>query len=410
VYDAGMNSIQRHVNRVGIIGGGQLSLMLADAAFRLGLKPIVFAENSFAPAALKFVDAIYGSIHDENALSCLFTQVSDVVFENEFVDCDVLRKVARTCPVTFHPPLDAIGILQDKLKQKELLKRLDIPSAPYVVLDLDADLENQFRKLMKKFNGSCVLKWSRMGYDGKGIFFLSGSKEDFLNAKTFCSEAQKRKSLVYAEERIPFRRELAVVAVRSIQNELAAYPLVISEQKKGICYRVYGPATSLGVSRHIENQVQLFSKVLAEALNFEGTFAIELFETENGQVLVNEIAPRVHNSGHYTQNACQTDQFENHWRAVLGMPLGKVNFRPAFAMLNILGPDSISATPESAMLPISSSRTNLHWYGKKEVRPQRKLGHLNGTVDSVQDLESLLKEMDNCYENWIRQGWANEQS
>ena len=380
---------------VGILGGGQLALMLADSAIQMGLKPVVLAESSDSPAAQVCPDVVFGSLGDEQALFRFFSQVDQVIFENEFVDCALLKRIASGFGTQFFPSLEALCEVQDKLNQKRLLSRLSIPTAEFYVLDFQQNLKTQLTAVLEKLGGSCVLKWSRQGYDGKGVLLV-----DQLNAKisAFCDQAKGKQSLVYAEKQIRFRRELAMIGVLSKTGEFLNYPLVISEQKEGVCSRVYGPAVSLGVSPQIEELAKDAVRRIGESLGIVGTFAVEFFLDVDENLWVNEIAPRVHNSGHFTQDACLTDQFENHWRAVLGIPLGGSFSSPGFAMLNFLGPEN--SLLDTQPMPEVSSRTVFHWYHKKGVLPRRKLGHLNGRVNSPSEIEALLKELDASYNQW----------
>ena len=159
-----------------------------------------------------------------------------------------------------------------------------------------------------------------------------------------------------------------------------------------------------GVDSWLEAEARQYAHLLSTRVGLNGAFGIEFFETQKGELLVNEIAPRVHNSGHYTQNACMTDQFENHLRAVLGWPLGSVRSQEAFAMLNLLGSSHSNSHihTHSMTLPVPGPQTYLHWYGKKESKPGRKLGHLNGVAESVEELECVLKELESCEQNWLK--------
>jgi 5-(carboxyamino)imidazole ribonucleotide synthase len=396
---------QQHV---GIIGGGQLALMLADAALRMGLKPMILVENSFSPAALAHRDIVCGASDDVAALDCFFSQASEVIFENEFVNCELLQKVGAKWGAQFLPRLEVISECQDKLNQKRLFQKLKLPSSEFIVLD---DLQNplsQLTEALNRWEWRGVLKWSRMGYDGKGVFLINNTNskdraETLKNAIQFCQEAKKKGSQVYLERFVPFKRELAMIGVQSTLGEFVAYPLVISEQENGICSRVYGPAVSLGVDPQNEVLAAQFAKRLAQSIGLVGSFGIELFELEDGSLLVNEIAPRVHNSGHYSQNACSTDQFENHWRAVLGMPLGITQCRPAFAMVNLLGPDIPTFTANQEHIPSPGPHSHVHWYGKREIRALRKLGHLNGTVTAVEKIPDLLQELEKSRAQWVSQ-------
>ena len=400
------NSLKKQ-NKVGSIGGGQLGLMLADAAVPLGYKPVILAENADAPAAQVHRDVIIGAVEDRCVLDSLFAQVDRVVFENEFVDCEKLEQAAGGA-IQFLPGLDVMRKIQDKLEQKILLRDLEIPSARYRVLDLMGDISVQLAKCFQEFPLGCVLKWSRLGYDGKGVLVLNAhpeglgvaSSDDLSEVQRFCENAIRNRSSVYVEEKVAFQRELAVIGVFSIRGEFLSYPLVISEQKQGICYRVYGPAESFGVDSAQTVAAKNYAYRIAKALGLYGSFGMEFFETASGNLLVNEIAPRVHNTGHYTQDACDTSQFENHWRAVLGLKLGEIHFSPGFAMLNILGPD-IEVCAPGYPLPELGSSSHLHWYGKKKMRARRKLGHLNAVFDSPEEVKQALTDLEGCYQHWV---------
>ncbi|MGZ3699639.1 MAG: ATP-grasp domain-containing protein, partial [Bdellovibrionota bacterium] len=351
--------------------------MLAQAAAAMGISPdpVSLAKLDLARARkwLRSVDA--------------------VIFENEFVDCDLLARAAKGSRAVFAPGLPVIRLLQDKLHQKGLLDRLGIPNASWeVVLDHE--------QALRAFDGEAVLKWSRQGYDGKGVLVLpsKGSKE-------FVALATKRKIPVFAERRIPFVRELAIVACRSVSGEFVHYPLVISEQERGICRRVLGPAVTLGVDAKLEAQAASFARQVGDAAGLVGAFALELFETADGQLLVNEIAPRVHNSGHFTQNACSVSQFENQVRAALGFPLAEPQTQAAFVMLNLLGPEGVTMRDEKITLPTPPAHGALHWYAKSEIRPSRKLGHLNAssTRAGADEVERLARELGECEQKWLEQ-------
>ena len=199
---------------------------------------------------------------------------------------------------------------------------------------VDADLGSRF-----------VVKWARTGYDGKGVFIADAPQplSTRLDDSTrFCKATTDRGGTVFAEPYVPFRRELALVACRGLDGAFSTYPLVIIEQPKGICRWVKGPATALGVDARLEREAVAYAQRVAQTFDLRGTFAIELFELETGELWVKiETSPRVHNSGHFSQDAAVTSQFENHWRALLGLPLGDVGTQSAFAMLNLLGPDNM---------------------------------------------------------------------
>lgn len=395
------------ITGLGIIGGGQLARMLCEAAHRLGFRPVVLAAGSDDPAAQICRDAIFGGAGDPVALKRFLSEVELVAFENEFVSCGFIESIAASlkghpAPV-FLPSLETISELQDKIRQKRVLGRLGIASAPHEVFaEKQADPVQWSRAAARKFESGCVLKWSRLGYDGKGTLILPPAEVSAPGAadriRAFFGEAAKKGVDVFAEKRIAFRRELSIVSCFSRTGEFAAYPLVVSRQESGICRLVTGPAAELGVSSELERQAQDFARRLARAMNLHGTFALELFETESGELLVNEIAPRVHNTGHFTLDCAPTSQFENHWRALLGMPLGQTGVSGPFAMLNLLGPAGCAPGPVRR-LPVPSASVRLHWYGKSEIRAGRKMGHLNACGAPVSE---LVQRLEACEKEWIQ--------
>jgi 5-(carboxyamino)imidazole ribonucleotide synthase len=388
-----------HPQRIGLLGGGQLARMLAEQALRLGLTPVVFADSANAPAAQVCREIHVGSLEDYEALSRFFDDVDVVAFENEFVDTELLADAAAEAEMSFVPSLDAIATLQDKLKQKRLLQHAAIATAPFVAQE-DGEADAAFvTRAFAAFPAGVVFKWSRMGYDGHGVL-LCGSDDDRSRCPHFFERGRERGAAIFAEQRIEFVRELAMVSVASAGAHID-YPLVISEQEHGICRYVYGPATSFGVNARLEAQAREACRGVARAAALAGAFALEFFETASGDLLVNEIAPRVHNSGHYSQNACSASQFENHVRAAAGMTMAAIHTAPAFAMLNILGPEGVDCSSETIEPPRPSPGTHVHWYGKNRLRARRKLGHVNVVVDDPSALPAAVAEMHAVDEAWI---------
>jgi len=385
--------------RVGILGGGQLARMLAEAASRLGLRPVVFSESRTSSAAQVCAHVVLGTTDSVAKLRKFFSAVDIVVFENEFVDCELIKRAAKGLSVRFLPGLEVIAQLQDKLTQKHLLTRLSIPTSPYLEM-LPKEKPAAFvARALARFGGSCVIKWARLGYDGKGVMVVEQGEQD--EATDFCREALRVGIPIYAEQRVRFVRELAQVSASNpATGDVQSYPLVISEQERGICKRVTGPASSLGVANELERAASEASRKLAKELQIAGCFAIEFFETDRGELWVNEIAPRVHNTGHFTQDAADTSQFENHWRGVLGYPLGQTRTAPYFAMLNLLGPQGVSRADADTALPVPGASIHLHWYGKDRLLPGRKLGHLNAAAPTRDALSRCLEQFDVCHEKW----------
>ncbi|MFO1519505.1 MAG: 5-(carboxyamino)imidazole ribonucleotide synthase [bacterium] len=386
---------------VGILGGGQLAQMLAESALRLKLNPLIYTEDERSPASKTGAPVVIGRIEDREELRRFLSQVDTVVFENEFVDCQLLEQAAQDLKLLFFPGLSVIRAFQDKFTQKEILQKLNLPTASFISLEDDSPAG--IVKALHQFPQGAVFKWSRMGYDGKGVLVVSEIQAaPMKELQEFCRQAKERKAHVYVEEKVDFQRELAIVAVRSVTGQFSSYPLVLSEQEKGICRRVMGPATALGVTSELEKQAQDYARTLGERMSLVGCFALELFHTRSGDLMVNEIAPRVHNSGHYTQDACSASQFENHWRGVFGEPLGETKTTPVFAMLNLLGPEGVRGKVTPAMIPSRQEGIFLHWYEKEEIRPSRKMGHLNAVGKSPEELNSILGRLEKNHEEWVK--------
>jgi len=374
--------------------------MLCDAASRLGIQVAVLADLPDDPAALVCQGHLaLGSLKSKDALEKFFAKVTPAAIESEFVNCDVIEAAGGADLVI--PSLACIRIVQNKLEQKLLLDRINVPTSKLLRKLPRESYDDWIARVITPEQGEVVLKWAEMGYDGKGTL-IQGKQADFVGeAREFCHAAAKRSIEVYAEQKVPFLREVALVAVRGKTGAFATYPLVISEQVQGICKRVMGPATALGVDPAIEAMAREYAQRISEAVGIVGTFAVEFFEAPGGLLLVNEIAPRVHNTGHYTIDAAVTSQFENHWRAILGMPLGSTDCQPYFAMLNLLGPAGVTCPDGESVRPAACDAVTLYWYFKKELRPGRKLGHLNTWANSAAQLQQNINLMAQIDQNWV---------
>lgn len=340
--------------KVGLLGGGQLAQMLAQAAQPLGLPVSVLTASKTDPAALVCGDTVLGSLEDEADLKKFLTSLDAVTFESEFINS---AKLLACSPAGLHifPNLNAVETIQDRLTQKQLLDRYKIPTSPWVGV---AGRE-EFETARQKFSEGFVLKKRRFGYDGYGTYIFKNGQGDE-------KALNKGGHGFIAEKFVDFKKELAFGIARSRTHGSVILPLVESVQKHARCYSVVGPVKHPKLAALAKS----ISKMMTD-LDYQGLLTIELFETVKGQLLVNELAPRVHNSGHYSQNALTCSQFEYHWRAGLDWPLPKVEVvRPGFAMVNLLG--------EGGNVSLSKKALGaLHWYGKTENRPGRKLGHIN---------------------------------
>ena len=373
--------------------------MLVEAAIPLGLRPLVMVASEEEPAA-RFSPSLVGDTSDDLALESFLKKVDLVVFESEFVPCERIARVARqmgTSAPRFFPSLAVLSELADKTQQKLRLDRLGLATAEFRIHDPAESWRDWLGRSVDELGGSAVLKWGRMGYDGKGVLPVKacgGAWPEIV--PPFCEAALGKGIPLYLERLVKFTRELAVVAVVSSSGEKTGYPLVVSTQTDGICRLVMGPATALGVSATREKEALQTAFRLAEATGLVGAFAVEFFDAPEG-LLVNEIAPRVHNSGHYTQNAASTSQFENHLRAAVGLSLGSTRTAPGFAMLNLLGFGH--ARPVSR-IPGPSSVGWLHWYDKTEIRNGRKMGHLNAVCDNPTAVPEVVKDLEQAVKLW----------
>lgn len=340
---------------LGILGGGQLARMLALDAAPMGLHVSVMAAQAHDPAGQVVGSTVLGSLSDEADLRRFLRPLKNLTFESEFVDTD---KLSRSLPRTVHvfPNLTAIEALQDRLTQKQLLDQFSIPTSPWrEVKDL-----KDLHQAELNFKNGFVLKQRRFGYDGYGTFVVAKGQ----NADP--SILQKSSHGFIAENFVKFRRELALSFVRSRSGHFLSLPLVESVQVNSRCFSVKGPIAHKSVAT-------LTKKIrrMMESLDYVGILAVELFDTPKG-LLVNEVAPRVHNSAHYSQDALTCSQFEYHIRAGLDLPLPKVELlKKGFAMVNLLGDGGREIHLSHSPLG------HLHWYGKTENRAGRKLGHIN---------------------------------
>ncbi|MCA9580760.1 MAG: ATP-grasp domain-containing protein [Myxococcales bacterium] len=395
---------QQRQPRLGILGGGQLARMLAEAALASGVEVSVLAKDDGEPAALPGVELIQGTIDEEHALNAVFARCGRITIENEFLDIALIDRVRASHPNTvLFPGTHSIGIAQDKLRQKELFRSVGIASAPYSVVP-QRDLESHLRRFETTYPNGYVLKWSRFGYDGKGNYLVSDPKRyDEGEVKKFCEGAAARGAEVFAEEKVDFSSELAMVSTRAADGSQTYFPLVVSTQERGVCRETVGPAAALGVPQNLETFCQNAHRTIGQALSMVGTFALEFFLTNGGSILVNEMAPRVHNSGHYSLFNTTASQFRTHVEAVMGWPLSEPSFPGIMVMRNLLGPWDLSE-PRLCPAPAVPSGLGfeLYWYGKRTVSSGRKMGHLVGCAASPAELPALQGAMADCEERmWL---------
>lgn len=355
---------------IGILGGGQLGYMLALAGYPLGLRFRFLDPSPEAPVG-RIAPRVTGDFSDRAALEKFAHGLEVVTYEFENVPVDAVHFLAKK--VSVFPPPGALEAAQDRLREKQLFEKLGIPTTEFASVPAASDLD----AALKKVGLPAVLKTRRMGYDGKGQWILK-SQEDVRIAK----EGLPRLPFI-AERFVPFTREISVLAVRGKAGETAFYPLVENHHRKGILRLSLAPAPS--VSPQIQRAAEEAARMVLESLNYVGVLAIEFFE-HNGQLLANEMAPRVHNSGHWTIEGAVTSQFENHLRAINGFPLGSTTAIGSSAMINLIG-----EVPQPAkVLAIPSA--HLHLYGK-EPREGRKLGHVTLRAPSFDQLTNRFASL-----------------
>ena len=363
--------------RVGLLGGGQLARMLALKAQDMGLESQVLSSSAQDPAARVCHHWVQGDPSCAQDLKSFLKQVDVASFESEFVSPEALAKLPPNLKAKIQPRPEIMVELQDRLSQKQLLKAHHLPSADFHAVNTLAEAEQALEAL----SGEMILKKRRFGYDGYGTFHVKSGKD--LRALRAQLEAPNSPGFI-AEERVAFQRELALLACRNQTGQVVQFPLVESYQQDKRCLWVKGPIDF--ASPEFPQLQKKISKFL-KSLDYQGVMAFELFEKE-GRLLVNELAPRVHNSGHYSLNALDMDQFTAHLRAILGWDLRPPKaLYPGFAMYNLLG--SSNKPPSWGPLP---QDVFLHWYDKFENRPGRKMGHLNAAGPSAKQALLRLKK------------------
>lgn len=342
---------------MGILGGGQLGRMLSHAAARLGFDVHIFTDDEDSPAARVSARVTVGDYHDRTALTVFAQDVHVVTTEFENVPADTAQAL-RDAGAIVAPNPAALAIAQDRLLEKQFFNELGIATAPFEAVESQADLD----AALAKIGAPAILKTRRLGYDGLGQVRIK-STDDARDA--FARVGGKPAIL---EGFCTFEREVSIIAARGANKQVAFFPLCENEHKNGILARTIAPAR---VDESVAKAAQAHAAAVMDRLDYVGVLTIEFFLMAGGALVANEMAPRVHNSGHWTIEAALTSQFEQHIRAVAGWPLGPTDLICAAEMVNLIGED---ANAWAALAADPNAR--VHFYGKRNVRAGRKMGHV----------------------------------
>jgi len=378
----------RHIasgHRIGIVGGGQLAKMSALPAMELGCEIVILEKTENTPSSCLAADILYGDWDDPSNLLKLADKVDVVSLENEFVDANSLKAVEQAGH-KLYPSSTTIGLVQDKLIQKQALSDAGIAVAPFAAVNS----KEEIRQHANQLGWPLVLKARRNGYDGKGNATLNSAADiDDAWAKL---DGNSRE--LYIEGFCNFASELAVMVTRGSNSEMVNYPVVESVQKDHICHIVRAPAR---IDDELTDAAVKLARKAVETIDGVGSIGVEMFLTKDNQIILNEMAPRVHNSGHYTIEACECSQFENHVRAILGLPLGSTKMiAPAAVMINMLGEEQGTGYPVGIEQALAVKGAHIHVYGKTTTNIGRKMGHITALGSDINEAEQIASKAASC--------------
>ncbi len=362
--------------RLGILGGGQLAKMTVAAAAQLGIETVVWSLTPGLPASQACTLTMVGGLEDPVVQAQMIAASDVITLESEFIPADILLQLQSRGARVLPTPA-SVAVVQDKWTQKTALSAHHLPVSPGRALpDLASALDAG-----KELGFPLVIKTRRLGYDGHGTFQVEGQTE----VEALFRRLSPPPDLLIAERSIPFIRELSVIVTRRQDGSLVSYPVVETRQPQFVCEEVLAPAP---ISQTLAARAKTLAEAAAQALNLVGTLAVEMFLAADDSVMINEIAPRPHNSGHFSIEASHTSQFENHVRAVFDLPLGSPEMASSAAvMVNILGQSETTITPLDLAPALAIPGVHVHWYGKDAVRPMRKMGHITALADTVEQAQ-----------------------
>ncbi|WP_435364588.1 5-(carboxyamino)imidazole ribonucleotide synthase [Haloarchaeobius sp. DYHT-AS-18] len=362
---------------LGVVGGGQLGRMLAEAAAPLGVDVVVLDPTPDCPAAPVARDQLVADFDDQSAIRDLAERVDYLTFEIELADQDALNEVSAETGVPCHPKPATLELIHDKLHQKQALADAGIPVPEFRAVETADEL----RDAIDELGAPAMLKARTGGYDGRGNVPVEHRDEAEDAIEAVAGPAM-------LEAFVDYEREVSVIAVKG-DGEVATFPVGENIHEAEILRETVVPA---GSDEAVLEEAEAVARDVLELMEGRGVYGIELFETRDGEILVNEIAPRPHNSGHWTIEGAVTSQFEQHTRAVLGWPLGATNLRANTVSKNILGTGEESREAELSGVDsvLDAPGASLHWYGKRDVRPLRKMGHVTSVATDGESTDELL--------------------
>jgi 5-(carboxyamino)imidazole ribonucleotide synthase len=349
------------IKTIGIVGGGQLGRMICFEILKQGHKAIIFCNNQDSPAVYACNEAVIADFNDENALTNFAKKCDIITFEFENIPLHAIEFLEKITKV--FPSSQILKITQNRLLEKEFLQKNHIKTANFAEVSTNQNLLQYFETFKK-----AILKTATMGYDGKGQFVLK-EKSDALNAWDEVLEHNLIKNKLILEQFCDFESEISVIVARSLGGEIACYEPLTNEHKDGILRKSTYPAQ---ISNEVKQNAIKIAEKIAEKIDLIGVLAVEFFVMRDGELLVNEMAPRPHNSGHFSMDACQTSQFEQLVRAITNAKLGNINYHSKGFMINLIGEDVKNLEEYQ-----QNSSAKIHLYGKKEVKEGRKMGHVN---------------------------------
>jgi 5-(carboxyamino)imidazole ribonucleotide synthase len=367
------------VKTIGIVGGGQLGRMLTLAAAPLGFRVIVVNPEANGPAAQVGADEIVASLQDKKALEELAKRSDFITVEIEHFDTAALDKIAKRGTPVNPSPL-AIQAIQNKFHQKQLLEHNGIQVAEFA----DFGSVGAAKEHLKQWGGEMYIKSKFNAYDGRGNFYVTTPKG--VDSLADANDIQA----LYLEKKVSYAKELSVMVAKDLQGNVKSYPATETIHKRSICIETITPAE---IPKHIHKKATELAQKTVACFEGAGVFGVEMFLSGLDTLLVNEVAPRVHNSGHFTMNACVTSQFEQHIRATAGLPLGDTSLTsPCAVMVNILGEQNGPTHLKGLNKALAIPGVSVHIYGKSPTKVDRKMGHINAIGSTIKQARDRARK------------------